>query len=207
MKNYLSKHYARYYIQTADGQSYETTRAKCFEQGETPTPENPYKRRWYYDGENYSFIVRLPRNEQGEALYRLNRVYVVSNDRHRARKNACVLKGTGGCDNDCDNCQRKQYPRIIELDKPLNSDDEDGDDPQYFDIAAEEKGYAEIEENEDYDALLAAAGLTEKQKRLVRLYYIEEKTSYEIAPILGINRRSVNKQIETIEKKIKKYFL
>lgn len=206
MKNYLAKRYARYYIQTVDGQSYETSREKCFEQGETPTPENPYKQRWFYDGENYGYIIRLPRDEQGEALYRLNAAYMKNEERYRARKNACVLKGAGGCDDDCETCQKRRYPRIIELDKPLASDDEDGGEPQYFDISADEKGYAEIEENEESEALIAAAGLSEKQKRLVRLYYIEEKTVCEIAVILGISQPAVSQQLTTIKTALKKYF-
>ena len=79
-------------------------------------------------------------------------------------------------------------------------------EPRYFDIAAAEKGYAEIEDNEETDALLAAAGLTEKQKRVYRLYYGEGNTTYEIAAILGINQSNAHRQLETINKALKKYF-
>ena len=61
---------------------------------------------------------------------------------------------------------------------------------------------------EETKTLLAAmARLSEKQRRLIRLYYYEEKNFTEIAAIFRINRRSVSKQIETIHKKMKKYFL
>ena len=60
---------------------------------------------------------------------------------------------------------------------------------------------------EEKDTLLAAvSGLTEKQQRLIRLYYYEEKTSYEIAVILGISQSAVIQQLATIKTALKKYF-
>ena len=206
MKNFLSKHYKRYYIMTADRQWTEATRTECLAQSDSPTSENPYKQRWFYDGEQFSYIVRLPRNEQGEALHRINAADVKNEQRYQARRFACVVKGTGDCDNDCQNCQRKKYPRTIELDKPLASDGDSSDEAQYFEIETEESGYAEIEQSEDLDALLTAAGLTEKQKRLFLLHYCAEKTTYEIAVALGINQSNAHRQLETIKKALKKYY-
>jgi len=211
MRNYLQYRYKRYYIQTADGQSYETTRAQCLAPGESPTAEqnlcNPYKQRWFYDAEKRSYIVRLPRNEQSEMLYRMNSTYVRVEEKRYARNNACVLKNTGDCDNDCGNCQRERYPRIIELDKPLSNNDENDDgEPKFLDIGAEEKGYEEIEEREEAEALLAAAAvLPEKQRRLVRLYYYEEKTVEEIGRLFGVSHQAISQQLAVIKNKLKKY--
>lgn len=139
MKNFLSKHYQHYYIQTADGRSIESSRAECFAPSESPTANNPYKQRWFYDAEQFSYIIRLPRNEQGEALYRMNAASVKKEARYVARKYACILKGTGDCENDCDNCQRKRYSRIVELDKPLSYDD--CGEPLYLEIAVTDEYY------------------------------------------------------------------
>ena len=208
MKNYLSKHYQHYYIQTDDGEWSEVTRAECIAPGEgdysqTPTVDNPYKQRWFYDGENYSYIVRLPRNEQGEALYTLNSVFVRKEERHTARKFACVLKGTDCCDNDCDNCQRKKYPRTVELDKPIVNDGENDNKTQFFDIGEIENGYMGIEEKDAFFSLIAQ--LNEKQQRLIRLYYFDGKTVIEIGEILGISHQAVSKQLKKIKTVLKKY--
>ena len=203
MKNYLSKHYARYYILTDDGQSIETTRAECIAPGDSQTADSPYKQRWFYDGENYSYIVRLPRNEQSEALHRMSEQYTQNEERCRARKYACVLKGTGGCDNDCGNCQRERFPRIIELDKPLSSDGENDDgELQYFDIAAEDSGYAAIEENDAFFA--AIAELTEQQKELAKMVFIEGRAVTEIAAIQGVDKSAISHRLERIYKRLQK---
>lgn len=60
-----------------------------------------------------------------------------------------------------------------------------------------------IADEERQTLLAAVARLSDKQKRLIQLYYYEEKSFTEIAAILGINRRSVSKQLDTIHKKLK----
>ena len=66
---------------------------------------------------------------------------------------------------------------------------------------------AEVLRREVLAALNATVShLSEKQRRVIRLYYYEEKTFTEIAQILGINRRSVSKQLDTILKKLKVIF-
>jgi RNA polymerase sigma factor (sigma-70 family) len=67
-----------------------------------------------------------------------------------------------------------------------------------------EADYIASEEKETL--LTAVEQLSEKQQRLVWLYYYEEKSSYEIATILGINQSNVIRQLETISKVLKKYF-
>ena len=60
---------------------------------------------------------------------------------------------------------------------------------------------------EETDALLAAvAGLSDKQRRLIQFYYYEEKTTYEIAAILGVSQPAVHQQLTTIKTALKKYF-
>ena len=49
----------------------------------------------------------------------------------------------------------------------------------------------------------AKSQLNEKQRKIIRLFYYEEKTFSEIAKNLGVNRRSVSKQLDTILKKLK----
>lgn len=207
MKNFLSKHYNHYYIQTADGQHLETTRKECLTQGESPTAENPFKQRWFYDDERQSYIIRLPRNEQGEALHRMNAAYIKNEDRYQARKLACVLKGTGDCDNDCDNCQRKRFPRIVELDKPISNDGENDGEPQYLDIAGTDD-YAELEEHEERSnecsALHIGISRLEKEHRIIiDLFFFKGKTQKEIAAILGKDQSSVSRQITTVIKNLK----
>lgn len=62
--------------------------------------------------------------------------------------------------------------------------------------------------DEERQTLWAAmARLSDKQRRLIQLYYYEEKSFTEIAAILSINRRSVSKQLDTIHKKLKNILL
>ncbi len=59
--------------------------------------------------------------------------------------------------------------------------------------------------NEGKENLLAAVSeLSGKQRRLIRLYYYEEKTLREIAAVMDIHFSSVQRQLETIHKKLKK---
>ena len=48
--------------------------------------------------------------------------------------------------------------------------------------------------------------LSEKQQRLIQLYYYEEKKLREIAVILGIHFSCVQRQLETIHKRLKEIF-
>jgi len=67
-----------------------------------------------------------------------------------------------------------------------------------------EAGYIAKEERE---ALCAAvAGLPPKQRRLVLLYYCEEKTVEEIGLIFGVSHQAVSKQLSTIHRALKKNF-
>lgn len=67
-----------------------------------------------------------------------------------------------------------------------------------------ETEYAEREEQEALSAAIAKLG--EKQRRLVRLRYYENKTNEEIARELGVSRPAVTQQFGTIHKELKKFF-
>lgn len=58
---------------------------------------------------------------------------------------------------------------------------------------------------EEKETLLAAvARLTEKQQRLIQLYYYEEKTSTEIAAMQGVDPSAIRHQLKTVREKLKK---
>lgn len=71
------------------------------------------------------------------------------------------------------------------------------------DIAADIET-AFIADEEKQSLLAAVARLSDKQRRLIRLRYYEEKTEYEIAAILGINQSNVHRQLQTIHNTLKK---
>lgn len=202
MKNYLSKHYKHYYIQATDGQSIEVTRAECIAPSESQTTENPYKQRWFYDGEQYSYIIRLPRNEQSESLYRMNAAYIKAEERYQSNKFACVLNNTGECDNDCQNCQRKKFPRTVELDKPLAGNGENDDEPQYFEIAARDD-YAEFEDNAVLDDALSK--LLPQQRELIEKIFCEGYSAQDIADLQGIDKSAISHRLKRAYKKLKTF--
>lgn len=200
MKNFLSKHYKHYYIQTADGQSLETTRQDCLAISESTSTDNQYKQRWFYDGEQFSYIIRLPRNEQSEALYRINAAYMKKEERYQAQKYACVLKGSGECDNICESCQRKRYPRNVELDKPLNINGENDSEPQYFEIAAIDE-FSEYENRTALDEALAK--LLPEQADLIRKIFYDGYSVQEIAKAQNVDKSAISHRLARAYKKLK----
>lgn len=208
MKNFLKEHYDHFYIMTADGQTVETTRVECFAPGEAPTADNPFKQRWLFDIEA-GYIVRLPWNEYGERLHRANASAVKREERHYARKYACMSKGTGCCDEDCGNCQRDSVARTVSWDEPV-CDGEDDDGECFGDrIGCDPfKDAEEAEEQAEQNARLQAAvgKLSPKQKRLFKLHFIDNLSSEKIAPILGVSPQAVRQQIATLKKKLKTLF-
>lgn len=206
MKNYLSKHYKHYYILTEDGQSFETSRKECFAQGECLADQKYYKQRWFYDGEQFSYIIRLQRNEQGEALYKLNATSVKTAERYRAKQSSCVVKDAGRCNNDCRNCQRTRYPRIVELDKPMKNNG-DNDEPIYFEIVVKDEYLVEENEKQLFQSNLlhhAIAQLEKEQQILIELFYFKNKTQKEIATILGKDQSRISRQLKLTLTKLKK---
>jgi RNA polymerase sigma factor (sigma-70 family) len=65
-----------------------------------------------------------------------------------------------------------------------------------------EAGYIAREESETL--LAALSRLSENQRRLVRLYYYEERTLREISKIMNIHFSCVQRRLETIHGKLKK---
>jgi len=61
-----------------------------------------------------------------------------------------------------------------------------------------------IAKEKEESLLTAVARLSEKQQRLIRLYYYEEKTFREISKIMNVHFSCVQRQLETIHKKLKK---
>lgn len=58
--------------------------------------------------------------------------------------------------------------------------------------------------DEERQTLLAAVSrLSDKQRRLIQLYYYEEKTMSQIASEIGVSRMAISKQLATIHKKLK----
>ena len=203
MKNFLEKHYDHYYIQTQDGLSLETTRSECLLPGEIPTVDNPYKQRWLYDIEA-GYIIRLTRDEKSEKLHRANSSGVRNEERYHARKYACIGKGKSGCNADCENCQTGRIARTVELDKPISNDGE----VKYFEITAPDI-FAKIEEieanREDVRNLRSAIlQLPKEHQTVVILHFFKKKTHAEIAQILGKERSSVTRQLQTAIKNLKK---
>lgn len=101
--------------------------------------------------------------------------------------------------------RRKDRRHNVEsLDKLKNPEDGSvGWEPmdEYQDICGD------IEDHEDTERLESAIScLNARQQELVRLYYYEEKNFTEIAAILGIDRRNVSRQLDTIHKKLRKIF-
>ena len=168
--------------------------------GEEPTAENPYKQRWYFDPEG-GYIIRLLRNEQGEKLYRDNATSIRKEERHYARKYACIGKETGNCDGNCSNCQRNSTARTIDLDKPLASNGESDGDAQYLDISTPDLLSEIVEKEERYEEKRnlqnAILKLPKNQQQVVILHFLQEKTQTEIATIMGKDQSSVSRQLQT----------
>lgn len=61
-----------------------------------------------------------------------------------------------------------------------------------------------IADEEKQTLIMAVSRLSDKQRRLIRLRYYEEKTEYEIAAILGIHQSNVHRQLNTIHNALKK---
>lgn len=63
-----------------------------------------------------------------------------------------------------------------------------------------------IADEEKQSLLSAVARLSDKQQRLIRLRYYDDKTEYEMAAILGINQSNVHRQLKTIHNALRKLF-
>lgn len=89
MKNYQSLYYKNYFAQNADGDYIPVNRKDCFAPGETPTPDNPFRQRWFYDPEA-GYAVRLERNQCGEDIYLMNSASMKKGERQRVKRSEMI---------------------------------------------------------------------------------------------------------------------
>ena len=116
MKNYQKLYYKNYYAQNKKGEYVKVSRKVCFASPELPNEENPYKQRWFYD-EEAGYAVRLSRSKANENIHRFNSTSLKRDERYRDGKFACVWEKTKNCDQNCEQCSRKNKSRTVELDK------------------------------------------------------------------------------------------
>lgn len=66
----------------------------------------------------------------------------------------------------------------------------------------------EAEENAEEISNLYSAikKLSERDRKLIELYYYESKTQQEVAEILGVSQQAVQKRLDRILGRLKKYF-
>jgi len=185
MKNYQRLYYRHFYAQKPDGEYVPISRGECFAPATSPTAEDPYKQRWYYDPEA-GYAVRLPRTQRGDEIGKRNAADLKAEERHQVRKFQCIWRGTDRCDQDCARCSRQHTSRTIELDKNWNNDP-DGDMETRFDIADEAADIAACYEDEQRLAALISAldDLTEEDRKILQASYGHGKTVREIADELG----------------------
>lgn len=77
-------------------------------------------------------------------------------------------------------------------------------------LAVETEYFAEgdqwIDAVEDVKLAIGLKSLTEKQKMIMRLVYVEEYNQLTVANIMGVSEAMISKQMKAIKKKIKKFY-
>ena len=75
----------------------------------------------------------------------------------------------------------------------------------FTDTAADSFAAVELRENEEriHNAI---KHLSDKQQKLLRAVFVESKTITQAAKELGLNKSSISRQLQTIYKKLKKFF-
>lgn len=154
MKNYQSLTYQNYYAQDENGQYIKVNRKACFSPAEPPTEDNPSKQRWYYDHEA-GYAVRLDRNLANEDLHRFNSTSLKREERYRNRKFSCVWKDTSNCDQNCNQCNRKNTSRTVELDRTWTSSGND-EMVSIFEPIDESQNIINILEDQELQSILAS---------------------------------------------------
>jgi len=89
MKNYQKLYYKNYFAQNSDGDYIPVSRKECFAPGETPTPNNPFRQRWFYDPEA-GYVVRLERSQRGEDTYLMNAASLKKEERQRVKRSEMI---------------------------------------------------------------------------------------------------------------------
>ena len=75
----------------------------------------------------------------------------------------------------------------------------------FTDTAADSFAAVELRENEEriHNAI---KHLSDKRQKLLRAVFVESKTITQAAKELGLNKSSISRQLQTIYKKLKKFF-
>lgn len=174
MKNYQRLHYKNYYAQNEKGEYIPVSRKACFAPAEPPTDANPFKQRWFYDPEA-NYAVRLERNQLGEEVHRTNGTSLRREERYSNRKFSCVWKDTNNCDQNCNECNRKNTSRTVEMDKSWTTSSDEM--VSTFEPIDESQNITEIIENEEFLSILAIAleKLSPEEKELFSFLLNKEK--------------------------------
>lgn len=174
MKNYQRVNYRKYYAQDENGKYVEVDRKTCFATAEPPTEDNPYKQRWFYD-EEAGYVVRLARNQANEDIHRFNSTSLKRNERYRDGKFACVWEKTKNCDQNCEQCNRKNKSRTVELDKTWTGNKDEM--VSIFEPEDESQNIINIIENQELITALSSAlnNLSSEDKELFNFLLNNEK--------------------------------
>lgn len=174
MKNYQRINYRKYYAQDGNGKYVEVDRKTCFATAEPPTEDNPYKQRWFYD-EEAGYVVRLARNQANEDIHRFNSTSLKRNERYRDGKFACVWEKTKNCDQNCEQCNRKNKSRTVELDKTWTGNKDEM--VSIFEPEDESQNIINIIENQELITALSSAlnNLSSEDKELFNFLLNNEK--------------------------------
>ena len=210
MLNDLKRSYDRYSIMHADGRDEPVSREKCFARAETPTADNPFVQRWWAspEGKDGGYIIRLPRNAEGERLYHQNEAMRIAEWRLNAKDRECIGKEVEGyCDRKCKECCER-ITRTVPLDKPVQQKDESeiAIDLPSEDLTPDEVFLLAESSSEIYAALKQ---LPKGQEEIVRLRYLQDLSAVEIAEKLGCSRQYANKALRQakplLEKLLEKF--
>ncbi|MFU0800235.1 MAG: Sigma-70 family RNA polymerase sigma factor [Xylanivirga thermophila] len=200
MKNYQRVNYRKYYAQDENGNYVEVDRKTCFASSEPPTEDNPYKQRWFYD-EEAGYVVRLSRTKESEDIHRFNSSSLKREERYRNRKFSCIWEKTKNCDQNCEQCNRKNKSRTVELDKTWTGNDDEMES-SFTPIDTSQNVLKIIEDKELMAALLVAYdGLSSEDKLLFNALINKEKKKV-IAEKLNITVDGVRYRELQLRKKL-----
>lgn len=200
MKNYQSIYYKDYYAQNEKGEYVKVDRKVCFAPAEPPTKENPYKQRWFYD-EEAGYAVRLIRNQTNEDIHRFNSTSLKREERYEYRKFSCIWEKTKNCDQNCEQCNRKNKSRTVELDKTWTGDDDEMES-SFTPIDKSQNVLKIIEDKELMAALLVAYDGLSSEDKLLFNFLINKEKKKVIAEKLNITVDGVRYRELQLRKKL-----
>lgn len=201
MKNYQSLYFKNYYAQNEKGEYIPVDRKSCFAPAEPLTDDNPFKQRWFYDFEA-GYAVRLERTQLSEKVHRSNDTSLKRDERYRNRRFSCVWKNTSNCDQNCNECNRKNTSRTVEIDKTWTSGGSD-EMMSIFEPVDESHNIIEIIKNEEFVSILNSTleTLSPDDKKLFDFLLNNEKKKV-IAESLNITVDGVRYRELQLRKKL-----